>query len=93
MSVQQETKAPFFLSLSCFALGVKAKTNGKPSGWSVCLLAISLSANLTVCQSCQPTDLKPGQASIFFFSKQGNKGTKVPYKKKLVNTNWKILTV
>lgn len=28
MSVQQGTKAPFFLSLFLFALGAKAKTNG-----------------------------------------------------------------
>lgn len=28
MSVQQGTKAPFFLSLFFFALGAKAKTNG-----------------------------------------------------------------
>jgi len=70
MSVQQETKAPFFLSLSCFALGAKAKANGKP-GWRVSLTSfgkISISHyHWELCaKSCQDIDLKPCQESIFF---------------------------
>lgn len=54
MSVQQGTKAPFFLSLFFFALGAKAKTNGTARlagqssvSWKYLYHQISLG---TVCQ-------------------------------------------
>lgn len=62
MSVQQETKAPFFLSLSCVALGAKAKTDGKP-GWRVSLtspgkISISHCRRELCVKRCQDLDLK-----------------------------------
>lgn len=71
MSVQRETKAPLFLSLSCFGLGAKPKTDGKP-GWRVSLISlgkISIShyrRELCV-KSCQDIDLKPFQEGISAF--------------------------
>lgn len=70
MSVQQGTKAPFFLSLFFFALGAKAKTNGtaRVAGQSSSLGNICIiKYHWVLCvKGCYDIQLKPCQESIFF---------------------------